>query len=1005
MNDSSKLPPNPLPEVSRRGFLGSLTASLALLGTEGCRRATEKVVPYQSVPEQVIPGQAMHFATVYARRGDAVGLVVESHEGRPTKIEGNPLHPSSLGAVDAITQASVLDLYDPERTPSPLRAGAKSTWDAFAAELDARLSKHATDLGATLRVLATPTNSPTVQRLRAAFGRRFPAARVHTYAPVDAANVHAGSTLALGRAMQPLLAFDQAKVILSLDSDFLQTEPGNVRAHRSFSVGRAVTSPQSSMSRLYVVEPGWSTTGLAADHRLPLPAGRVPAYAAALAAELARLGLPLGAVGDAAATVKATGAFEPRWIQAVAKDLLRGGKSSVLVVGTRQPAIVHALACAVNRALGSEGPVVSYVDAFDPSEAKAADLASLVSAIGAGKVETLLLLGGNPVYDAPADLHFQETLSKVQLTAHLAGFVDETSAGCVWHLPMTHELEAWGDQRALDGTVALQQPLIAPLFGGKSELEIWASLAGEKDARPYDLVRATSRAPLLLESGLTSSGDGKDGKIDCTDALGVHVQYPVLGFEHDWKKALRDGVLAAAKVGAPVLDPGAALALRAPDIAAELAKTELAAPPTRERLEVAFTVDAKMLDGRHANNTWLQELADPITKITWDNAGLVSPKTASELGIETGDVIKLSRGDRSVTIAAYVLPGTADGTVILPLGWGRTQAGRIGNRRGFDVFPLRTTDAMGFAGGVSATRTGERYEFARTQQSDSMEGRPLVREATLEEYRQKPHFAELEVAPRRSLPLWTDVDYSKGHQWGMTIDLNACTGCSACVVACQAENNIPVVGKEEVAKGRDMQWLRIDRYFEGEAEEPRALVQPMACVQCEEAPCENVCPVAALEHSAEGLSEITYNRCIGTRYCANNCPYKVRRFNFLNWHNDGVWNETGGLPETLQMQQNPNVTVRFRGVIEKCSYCVQRIQSHRLATKREGRDLRDGDIVTACQQTCPADAIVFGDLNDLGSQVSKLAMGDRRYGLLQELGIKPRTTFLAKIQNPNPEMA
>jgi molybdopterin-containing oxidoreductase family iron-sulfur binding subunit len=532
-----------------------------------------------------------------------------------------------------------------------------------------------------------------------------------------------------------------------------------------------------------------------------------------------------------------------------------------------------------------------------------------------------------------------------------------------------------------------------PLFDARSDVELFAILAGSKDVSAYDLVRATLRTSLLESHGLSNCGASEGSKIVC--ATGA---YPVLAFEHDWKKALRDGI-----VGGSGAEP-ADLSLRVETVTKALAGGVASHSPSRDGLEVVFAVDAKMLDGRHANNSWLQELSDPVTQIAWDNAALVSPVTAKELGIESGDVIRLSLGGRSILVAACVLPGTAERSIALSLGWGRTRAGRIGNGRGFDVYPLRAMGAMHFAGGVSVAKTGKRYELARTQRHTSEEGRPLAREATLAEYSAKPHFAELQSPPKRSLPLWTDVDYGKGHQWGMSIDLNACTGCNACVVACQAENNIPVVGKEQVALGRDMQWIRLDHYIT-DGEDPAVAIQPVACVQCEEAPCENVCPVAALEHSAEGLSEITYNRCIGTRYCANNCPYKVRKFNYLNWHNDGVWKETGGLPETLQMQQNPNVTVRFRGVVEKCTYCVQRIQSQRFVAKREGRDLRDGDVVTACQATCPAEAIVFGDLNDMSSRVAKLTVSDRRYGLLEELGTKPRTTYLAKVRNPNPEMA
>ncbi len=965
--------------LGRRGFLGALGATVAIAGTEGCRRAVERVVPYATSPEQVIPGVASHYATVYARRGDALGLVVESHEGRPTKIEGNPLHPSSLGGADLLAQASVLDLYDPDRSRSPRRAGGKATWEAAENELKARLASLGADGGARLRILAEPTNSPTVLRLRATLAAKFPKARLHTYAPVDESNARAGAALAYGLPLTALPAYDRARVILSLDSDFRQTEPGNVRAHKLFSAGRKLDSPADSMSRLYVAEPALSITGCAADHRLRLPSSQIQGYAAVLANELVKQGVSLGDLDATLAKRAGLEHFDAKWIQTVARDLTANKGRSIVVAGSRQPPVVHALAHAMNEALGNIGSTVRYVPVTDLAQKEGtADLGELVQAMDTGAVDTLFILGGNPAYDAPADLGLSDKLAKVALTVHLASFFDETSAKCTWHLPRAHELEAWGDQRALDGTVSVQQPLIAPLFDARSEIELLALLSGSEETHALELVRTTLR-PMVS---------------------GEH-----LVFEHAWKKALRDGIVGRQNDAAPTL------VLRSASIAKAIDAAARAPAPSKSALEVVFMADAKMLDGRHANNTWLQELPDPITKVVWDNAALVSPATAEALGLESGDLVRLSRGGRSIKIAVFVVPGTADDSIALPLGWGRKKAGKIGNGHGFDVYPLRATDGMHFASGVTLTKLGEQYTLVRTQKADSMQGRPLSREATLAAYKAQPHFAELESPPKRSLPLWKDVDYSQGHQWGMAIDLNACTGCSACVVACQSENNVPVVGKEQVQVGREMHWLRLDRYFVEDPalgatpDDPLVALQPIACVQCEEAPCENVCPVAALEHSAEGLSEVTYNRCIGTRYCANNCPYKVRRFNYLNWHNDGVWAAAGGLPETLQMQQNPNVTVRFRGVIEKCTYCVQRIQSQRFRAKREGRPLRDGEIVTACQQTCPADAIVFGDLNDMQSRVAKLTVGDRRYALLEELGTKPRTTYLARVRNPNPEMA
>ncbi|MBV9946912.1 MAG: 4Fe-4S dicluster domain-containing protein, partial [Myxococcales bacterium] len=698
----------------------------------------------------------------------------------------------------------------------------------------------------------------------------------------------------------------------------------------------------------------------------------------------------------------------PKWLTAVAEELSSSGNRgrALVVVGSRQPPAVHALAHAINAALGGVGNTLTYSKVADPDELDAvADLQALTDAMGAGQVDALLILGGNPAYDAPADLAFAEKLAKVPFTVHSSLFFDETSEKCAWHLPRAHELESWGDAQSLDGTVAIQQPLLAPLYGGRSDIDLLLSMARAVEANAHEAVRETIRAHILDAFRLTNCGPFNEaGKAECRDSAGNPATAHRNEVERQWNRALATGVTRRPP------GPVQGLAVRQTDVAAAIEKRPVPGAPAAGTVEVTFAPCPKMFDGRHANNTWLQEVPDPETKLVWDNAAIVSPATARELGVASKDLVTISVGPRSVQAAVWVLPGQADRSIALTLGWGRRKAGRIGDGRGFDAYPLRTSDALGFVSGATVKKTGEEYFFAQTQENDSAEGRPIAHEATLATYRQRPNFAELDAPPLRSLPLWTQADYSKGHQWGMSIDLNACTGCSACVVACIAENNVPMVGKREVWRGREMHWLRIDRYYVdrdevgAEAENPAVIHEPVMCVHCEEAPCENVCPVNATTHGPEGLNEMAYNRCIGTRYCGNNCPYKVRRFNYLNWHNDAVWKETGGLPETLQMQQNPNVTVRFRGVMEKCTYCVQRIQSEKIRAKRELRELRDGQIRTACQQTCPTDAIVFGDVNDANSQVTKLSRGDRRFGLLAELGTRPRTTYLAKVRNPNPEM-
>jgi molybdopterin-containing oxidoreductase family iron-sulfur binding subunit len=993
--------------VSRRGLLGAMASTFALLGAEGCRRPVERIVPYTRMPEDVIPGVPSHYSTVLQRRGDAVGIVVESHEGRPTKVEGNPDHPSSSGAADLLTQASILDLYDPERSTTPLKSGQPAAWADFESALASKLAGYDADQGARLRLLMPPTISPTVLRMRAALAQRFPKARVHVWSATADSHAREGSRIAYGSTFNTVFGYERAKVIVSLDSDFLQTETGALRAGRMFAASRRLRSGSmrdtAAMSRLYVVEPSPTTTGANADHRLKLPANQIERYGYALAAALIRQNLPLGELEDLITRTADSAGIPPKWLDAVAKDLAGNRGRAFVVVGSRQPARLHALGHAINIALGAIGAAALLAPVADADELDAAaDIKALTDAIEQNQVDGLVMLGGNPVYDAPADVGFAEKLAKVPFSVHASLFVDETSAKCTWHVPRTHEYEAWGDARALDQTLSVQQPLIAPLFGGRSDIELLA-LMSRTETSGYDAVRTTARAVLASSRNLTECGPFADGKMQCRDGAGNLVELHETETEPHWRRSLATGTLERSHGFAPQV-------LRPRDIADAIEKRPRSTPPAGA-IEVTFAPCPKMEDGRHANNTWLQEMPDPVTKIVWDNAAIVSPATAAALGLKSKDVVQIAVGQRSIKIGVWVVPGQADGSIALTLGWGRASAGRIGNGRGFDVYPLRTTDALGFQVGAQVSKTSDDpYFFAQTQEHNSTEHRPIAHEATLAEYREKNNFAELQAPPPRSLPLWNQQDYSKGHQWGMVIDLNACTGCSACVIACTAENNVPVVGKTEVWRGREMHWIRIDRYWVEDAkigasaENPATIYEPVMCVHCEEAPCENVCPVNATTHGPEGLNEMAYNRCIGTRYCGNNCPYKVRRFNYLNWHNDSVWKETGGLPETLQMQQNPNVTVRFRGVMEKCTYCVQRIQSTKIRAKRELRPVRDREIQTACQQTCPADAITFGDLNDSNSMVSRLSRIDRRFGLLEELGTRPRTTYLGKVRNPNPEM-
>ena len=988
--------------LSRRGFLTLASATAAAVGLEGCiRRPAEKILPYARAPEWLVPGIPLHYATVMNDSGEALGLLVTTHEGRPTKIEGNAEHPTSRGATTLQVQASLLDLYDPDRSLTPLTRGAGGARKAATfAELDAFLTEKLRALEATggrgLRILAAPTNSPSFVRLRGAVMQRLPNARFHTWASVSDANAREGARIAFGAPMQTIPDLERASVVVSLDCDFMQTEPGSVHASRGFAARRRLgTAPilagrdadtaaaRFAMSRLYVVEPTYSTTGANADNRLRLASRDVERFLRAVAAELVRQGLDLGETGAALGEVARDGIPE-KWISEVARELGTAGREAAILVGSRQPPAVHALAHAIHAALGCIGRTVRHTPVLDRDQPGdlAADVMALATDIDADAVDTLLILGGNPAYDGPADAKLAERIRRVETSIHLSSRDDETSSLCTWHVPLAHELETWGDQRASDGTVAVQQPMIAPLRGGRSEIEMLAIVAGEPNWRGHPIVRKTLRG----------------------------VATPTTAFERSWRQALRDGVVRGSTLrgsAQSAIDHGrVAEALRRP------------APESRplgpDNLELVFAACPKMRDGRHANNAWLQEMPDPLTRITWDNAALVSPRTAEALSLRTGDLVRITRESKSVEIAAFVLPGHADQCVTLWLGWGRRLAGRHGNGHGVDVHPLRTSGAMGFADGARVQKIGS-SQIVQTQDHWDMEGRPVAIDATLEEYQNGPTFPSYRSVELRQRPLWTEVEY-RGYKWGLSIDLNACNGCNACVIACQAENNIPVVGKDLVRRGREMHWLRIDRYFlnaptRGAADrveelehptdvhDPVVAFQPVACQQCEDAPCENVCPVNATAHSPEGLNDMSYNRCIGTRYCANNCPYKVRRFNYLAYHAP-----FDNVVEEKRMQFNPNVTVRMRGVMEKCTYCVQRIQAAKIESRNEGRFVRDGEIKTACEQSCPTQAIVFGDLNQPKSRVAKLAETDRRYMLLAEVGTHPRTFYLAKIRNPNREL-
>jgi MoCo/4Fe-4S cofactor protein with predicted Tat translocation signal len=996
--------------VSRRHFVKIMSASFLLAGlgfaSSGCRRPVEKIEPFARMPENYVHGVPRYYATAVPSHGSAIPLVVKSNDGRPTKVEGNSSHPDSNGGTDRFAQASILGLYDPDRAGRFTHQGNNAT---AAAALDAltQLSRQAqANAGQGLAFLLEPSSSPSRRRLQALLREKLPQARWFLHDPIGLEVHGRAAAQAFGQAVKPYLHFDKADVILSLDCDFLGSEEDLHNHIRRFAQRRRVAKPTDSLNRLYVAESLMSVTGFNADHRLRLAPSALLPLAAALAAEItrqARVNIP------GLDKIPKPAGVDAKWISECATDLFQNRGRSLVVAGYRQPMAVHLLAHAMNAALGNLGQTVVFHSVQDTKEEGMAELAQ---ALRAGQVNTLVILGGNPVYTAPADLEWATTQRSAKTIFRLGHYEDETFPVCDWHLPAAHFLESWGDARTSDGTLVPVQPLIAPLFGGLPELEVLARIAGLPTTDSYAITRETF-------AGFVPAGEN----------------------EAAWRKFLHDGYLAnsAAKpVEVKLNDAAVSQALAAPPSTSA---------PSKDRLEVVFHRDYSVDDGRYANNGWLQEMPDPVTKLVWDNVVLISRRTAHELGVKNSDAVEVKLGERKVRGPIWVQPGMADYTLGLALGYGRTRAGRVGHEAGFNVYPLRTVAVSNLASGATLAATGQTYPLSCTQSHWSMEGRPIVREANLEHYRQHPDFArhmEEEVAPvvQSLYPNPFDQLRQKGlHQWGMAIDLNLCVGCSACMMACQSENNVPIVGKDQVSRGREMHWLRIDRYYAGKNSEkkeslevfqrdaqqqfeewidnPQVVTQPMLCQHCEAAPCENVCPVNATSHDQEGLNLMTYNRCVGTRYCSNNCPYKVRRFNFFDYnkrpidHHQLYLGPLAHRPDDewdlIKMSKNPDVTVRMRGVMEKCTFCLQRIEQAKIERKTKAGASGDvvvpeGTFTTACAQACPAGAFVFGNLNDAESRVSKLKQLDRNYSVLELLLTKPRTTYLARVRNPNPKM-
>ncbi|MBV9656788.1 MAG: TAT-variant-translocated molybdopterin oxidoreductase [Verrucomicrobia bacterium] len=1012
--------------LSRRNFMQLMGASLALagFGLSGCRRPESYLVPFAKSVEWLIPGKPLFYATAMPRRRGAMPLIAECNDGRPTKLEGNPLHPASNGATDPIAQCSLLDLYDPDRARRFLDGGSGKLEESDGAKFAEWLKTLRESLGANggvdTAILMEQTHSPTLARIRAELAQAFPALQWVIYDPLRPFNEAEAMQAAFGDGVMLKPRFDKADVILALDSDFLNVEEGGLTASRDFSNRRRVAKAGDAMSRLYVVENRFTLTGGMADHRLRCAAGQIAAVAVALARKLGAAGDILGAIpGVDELAGRVSG--QEKWIAEAANDLTRARGKGLVVVGPRQPGIVHLLAWAINSTLGNLGnTLVGLTLPERTPESKSISL--LAEAINANKVKNLFILGGNPAYNALAHLNWPALQKKVANVVRLGYYEDETTAaGVRWQVPMAHYLESWGDARGEDGTYMAIQPMILPLFGGWSELDLLAGLLGhEKNDKP-DLVRDTFKT-LAKPAGDFGSET----------------------FEGAWNEFLRNGFLADSGYAERAITLGGG----AGAYVTKGAPIQLHPAPTPDALEVVLAGDYKVDDGRYLNNGWLQEMPDPVTRLSWDNAALISPAMGKRYGLDVGDIVDLTaeNGTR-VRAAVWLAPGHADNSVTLSLGYGRKIVGRVGGESGFNAYPLRTAEPNQLDQTYIVSRVklakaagAGRYLFATMQEHQSMEGRNIVRELPKEIYEKNTGFDEhgrsfvakmgMDEHIPANIGIYQPARLDGMHQWGMAIDLNTCTGCNACVAACQSENNIPIVGKAQVVKGRIMHWMRIDRYYSTlneQDEDPQALHQPMLCQHCENAPCETVCPVNATVHSEEGLNLQAYNRCIGTRYCSNNCPYKVRRFNFFNYNERSIQpQESGpfkgetsklylgplgpkGMPEIEKLQKNPNVTVRMRGVMEKCTFCIQRIEEAKIGALRTARDSDNKKVPrdsfkTACQQVCPTEAIVFGDLTDPESKVSKVKEQDRDYKVLEYLNVRPRVSYQARLRNPNPAM-
>jgi MoCo/4Fe-4S cofactor protein with predicted Tat translocation signal len=917
-----------LDDAGRRQFLKLIGASLLLGGLAGCGETrSDQALPYVNQPENTFPGVPRYYATAVLFEGYAQPVVATTYSGRPTKLDGNPGHLVTRGASDPFMQSAIFALYDPERSKIPTHQGDASTWAAFTRDLGSQRAKWRERNGEGLRVLTGAITSPTLIRQMQDLAQQFPRMRWHRFEPVGAARQDEAMMSAFGRPIIPHFRLDRCDVIVCLDHDLLGPGAHQVPHAMAWAQRRGEAAPGQGRGRLHVAESIPTLTGTVASTRLPCDASRLNVLAQAIGARFALAGWTMPALRPP----------EQTWLDHAVDEIQRHRGSSLLAVGPHLDPQWQTIAPIINERLGNAGNTVWYSEPIGPVTDEASSLGALTTDMAAGAVDTLIILDANPAYASSGEIGFVDLLARVPHRIHAGSHRDETAQLCSWHLPMSHPLESWGDARAVDGAVTIVQPVVAPLYDSRCTHQIVDMLSGATDASAYAAVRTT-------------------WQLNFGDA-----------YADRWSRSLHDGFVADTQA-----QPLSISAMAPP--------APVSANPLDGEIDIVFRPDPTIWDGRFANVAWLQELPKPLTKITWDNVIAIGPGLPFARGLSNGDLAEVAVGKRRLRGPIWIVPGQAPQTIALNFGYGKRAGGEIAQGAGYDAYAVQPDPAAFMARG-RIDRVAGSYVIATMQAHHRMDGFDLVREVTAKNPR-TPSPKEMHTF----YPDW-NTDPAAAHAWGMVIDLDLCIGCNACISACNVENNVPVVGKDQVSRGREMLWLRVDRYYSGDVENPRSFFQPVPCMHCEKAPCEMGCPVHATAHSPDGINQMVYNRCIGTRTCSSYCPYKVRRFN---------WYDYRSFTNAEQAAKNPDVTVRSRGVMEKCTYCTQRIQAAQVAADKDRRALGRDEVVTACQQACPTKAIVFGDLADNDSAVAERRRSGRHYVLLEQLGTRPRTTYLAR---------